>query len=252
MSGPLLFEKLSQTLVAGQVWPLHIAANEFRIVAATWPVSIDLYKGGRKIGATVVNVLAGDYVRGVEFDEIRVTSAQAQTITVMLSSGGAGSDRITGAVQVINGEILRVQSSVAFSSGGGVAGDATHYAAAQLWNLPGSGKNLIVSKISAALSPIGSFSVFSVQAAMTSPSILVPICKNLSSPGSAVAQFQLGLLTAFPAGPSLLSTQTQSRSELALSEPIIVPPGYGLLWAAGAVSETMWADVQFFEDPVLS
>ncbi len=248
-----VFERYSQSLGAGQMWRASIAANEIRIAEAFWPVSVELRRGGRTIG-TASNMLAGDYVRGVDFDEwVVINGGNPQTVTVKLASGQSGSDRIAGEVSVISGEVQRSKSGASFWGGGGISAAAGVYSHCQLWNPVASPKLLVVRQIMVTGGPgvAGGFNIMSSSSPLASLfSTANALPKKLGGVVS-VAENRIEnnavKLGGFLAG---IYTMAGESKTFTLAEPIIVSPGYGLIVVGYQVNQYSSCIFQFYEEAV--
>lgn len=141
----LVFEKLSQDLTANQEWRTLIAGDFFRVTKALYPVTVAVIKDGR-IRGVMKNIKAGDKVDGLNFDGVVVTNgANAQTVEVQISSGGASSDSVLGEVSVINGELAKVLAARSFTGLQQISGVAGQYSHIQLKNVSTT-KNLVVTQ----------------------------------------------------------------------------------------------------------
>lgn len=144
----LVFEKLTQTLAAGQVWRLTIAADFFRIAAASWPVKVRILKAGRILGE-MDGWQSGDFVRDVQFDAVEIEAGSiAQTVTVQIAGGGVGSDRVLGEVSVIDGARSWTISNRAYSWAGGVTSTPGKFGISQIENPIGSGRTIEIKAFS--------------------------------------------------------------------------------------------------------
>ncbi len=249
--GGLVFEKLTQGLAANQVWPLRIAADEARIVASTYPVTLEFRFMGQAIGRAA-NVQAGDYFRKLSFDEVVVVNgANAQTVTLGLVSGQSGSDRITGEVSVISGEVVRSRSGLSFWGGGGIAAGAGVYSHCQLWNPVVSQRVLVVKQIIGSAGPgaAGGFNVMSSSAPLAglyaTPNALSKKLGGVASIAENRIENNAAKLGGFMAG---VYTMAGESKQVAMAEPIIVNPGYGLIVVGYQVNQTISCIVQFYEE----
>lgn len=247
----LIFEKLAQTLAAGQEWRLNIAGDFFRISGAAWPVSVSLVKNMRIVG-TMQNMLAGDYVRDIDFDGVIVAnSGVGQDVSVQIAGGGAGSDRVMGEVSVINGEIQRVKANNSFIGKVGEAAAAGNYGHVQLWNPAGSLKNLVVNRLSGFINNGGvaiGFSVAKHQAAMAT--LVGNGYSKMLDGGQGVGEFrrqQLASVVGTVIGEAIVPT-TMQLAEFVFSEPVLVPPGYGLMCVSMAPNYSISATFQWNEE----
>ena len=248
MSG-LVFEKLTQTLSAGQVWRLSIAADFFRIAAAAWPVKVRILKAGRILGE-MDGWQAGDFVRDVEFDAVEIEAGSiAQTVTVQIAGGGVGSDRVLGEVSVIDGGKARTLSGNAFF-GTLVAGPGVgFYSVAEIWNPAGSGKKLIVSQLAVSSGVDCFLYVRGMTTALANDATSFG-SKMIGAPTATVAKFKRSSAEATIPGTPLMGFKVKAAVTewVSLREPIVIAPGVGLCTSPNIVNAEAAMAVEFIEE----
>jgi hypothetical protein len=231
MSG-LVFEKLLQTMAAGQDWRLNIAGDFFRLSGAQWPVSVALVKDLRIVGV-MANMLAGDYVRDIDFDGVIVTNGSVgQDVSVQIAGGGAGSDRVMGEVSVISGELVRVKAGMCFVGTGVCGGVAGNYSPVQLWNPAGSGKRVVINRL-VTYSTVAGQGLYVGITNSALATVSGNIANKLAGGAVGVAQLRQANSVSAPASPVYISAvQVAGEArEMGFSEPIILPEGFGaVVW----------------------
>ena len=246
----LIFEKIQQTLAALGLLKIGIAGNFIRIAEAQWPVTLRLLRGGQVIGSAS-NMLAGDYIRDVDFDGFEIVNgATAQSVTVQISGGGAGSDRVLGEVSVIDGGKFRSMSGAAFCGYGYTAGVAGQYAHSQLWNPAASGKNLVLEQV-------GSFSIAAMTQGVGARVATVALttlvgaapAKKMGMSGSS-AEIRTQNNAAILGGASNMFVLSSAAPVYKPAEPVVIPPGYGLNMFNGLLAQDFGAAFEFFEEPI--
>lgn len=245
----LVFEKITQTFAASASVRTNIAGNFFRLSVAAYPVSISLLKDFRIIG-TMNNMLAGDYVKDIDFDGVIITNgATGQAITFQIAGGGAGSDRVLGEVSVINGEIARVKagnSFIGYSVCSPVAGQYSH---CQIWN-PSAVKNVILNKISVLTSVQQLTALNTSVAALTAISgasankLIGGAAPVAEMRGTAYAASQGVTVTNFAYPTSLESV------DYPFSEPILLGPSKGIIMQCNLVNTIIYASWQWNEEAI--
>jgi len=250
----LVFEKISQTLAAGAKLDIGIAGSFLRLSECQWPVTISLLKEGRVIG-TMNNMLAGDYVQGVDFDAVWVVNgAAAQVVGLQISGGGAGSNRVIGEVSIVNGEKSRVLSNQAYSvklQTVSVAGQLAH---CQLFNPGGSGKNLIVDGLLLSVVNQQSISIGEYSTALANANAAAVASKLLGGAVAPVALPKYGnnaamLLTTYLAMVTVPNASSVDIDPL-MNSPIVVPPGRGLTVVSHTANYDFSCNVSFFEESI--
>lgn len=177
--------------------------------------------------------------------------ANAATITgrVVVGLGSFEDDRITGEVSVIDGAAARSKAGIAYWAtdlSGPVAGQYSHV---QLWNPAGSGKNVIVSEMGFSCSVAGVVNLRSYNAALTTlGNVQAP--KMVGGPAS-VAQAR-DQTNASILGGTIASFEVAALSTFSqkLIDPIILPPGQGLVVVGTTVNIVVRASWQYYEESV--
>lgn len=242
-----VFEKLSQLLAANQAWPLKISGSEFRIIDAMWPVTVRYFNGNRIVGQAS-NVLPGDYLRGMEFDAVEIINGpMIQNVTVVIASGGAGSDRITGSVEVIDGGkamTLNNRTFVQSTSAGPVLGE---YSMVQLFNPAGSGKNLFLSAMSISCDQQAAMNLRSYDVQL--PTFYGNAKAKKMGGNTSAAEIRTGTNVA-ALGTLIVGDYVQAYSRVLfdIDEPIMLPPGTGVYMMSSQKNSTIYGTFEFLEE----
>jgi len=204
---------------------------------------------------------ASDFVKPGKFETVRVTNgATAQTIRMFIGSGDAGSRRVSGTVSVsgtvaVSGNVSVIDGgkarTIAGQTGsvapvkGAVIGENSR---AGIWNPVGSGKSIIVKRayISSSVSQsiyLGRVSVAPVSLAAANSLLL----NGAAFPGAALsaAESSVGFGTLSALGSFTLTT---SPVAFELDEPVVIMPGYGLMFAANTVNSDISVTIPFIEE----
>lgn len=237
----LVFEKLSQTLSAGQTWELNIAADFLRVESAENPVTVRLLRGGRILGQ-MYDWSAGDYVRGVEFDSIQIVSSLSNDVTIQIAGGGVGTDKVLGAVTV-SGSVsisgiasvyddneFATKSGKAFSGYAASAVVAGNYHAKILSNPAGSNVDLVLKEVNVSTFYGGSTSNIELQEFAAGTGTFERYGKNNLLDGFAGAsksEIRDFKTTTFPANGAFWVCPTPAAVfvKKRFANPIIVKPG---------------------------
>lgn len=248
MSG-IVFEKLTQFLSAGQVWRLTIAADFFRIAAASWPVKVRILKAGRILGE-MDGWQAGDFVRDVEFDAVEVeVGSNAQTVKVQIAGGGVGSDRVLGEVSVIDGGKSRTAAGIAFSGLANQVGVAGNFAQVQLWNPAGSGKRIFIEQMLIGVTAADGASIYPALGMLTTDLGAASSKKIGGAPASA--RLKKSSVTVYPYSAQPLAgvnLQASGNATYKLTEPLCIEEGSGISVIASTTGNSVQATFEFFEE----
>lgn len=179
--------------------------------------------------------------------------AGAATITgiVVVGNGEISDSQVAGSVNVINGEIARVKAGLVYMGSTGIAGAAGAYSICQLWNPAGTNKNLVLNKCSVFSASPQQVSISVYNAAFGSVSGAV-LSKKIDAVGASVAQLRNG--TSVSGIGSTMGQfgieATYGSKDFQFSEPIVIPPGCGIIAHAQAFNITQWATFQWNEEAV--
>lgn len=245
-----LFERITQTLAANQELKRAISATEFRVVAALWPLTVQFMRRGQVVGE-VVGMLAGDYARGMEYDAFVVKNgAVAQIVVLGVSRGTAGSDRITGQVEVIDGGRAKVLSGASFVAAGGVGPVAGQYSYMQLHNPAGSGKSVFVYRVSmsadqAAVSVMRKYNTALATDYGTGHS------KKLGGTAS-LSRLRATTDVAILGAPTIYNNffQAQQANLVRLEEPILLTEGSGIITTLTLPNSALYTNFEYAEESV--
>lgn len=171
---------------------------------------------------------------------------------LLFSVGTFTDNRVSGSVEVIDGGRSRTNAGQAFTAHLYTQAVAACISAVQLYNPPGSGKNILINQIQGVIG--GGYSLqmklhnASIDGSGTAgsgtvgskksggpASIALPVCLANSSGLSPIAS------------PPFAMANAQT---LRLSEPYLLSPGWGLVCASPVVNNACGAELEFFEEPV--
>lgn len=176
--------------------------------------------------------------------------ANAATIvgTVVIGDGEITDNRITGSVEVIDGGKARTLTNTAFMGGAGIAAVAAQYAAIQLWNPAGSGKNVIVEKFEFG-SNLTAYAYFHWRNAALS-TLVGGVTSKQTGGATSTAQLYKETNAALVNTNNWVTITTTGTASVqrVLSEPIVVKPGYGLTSICGIVNQDNSSVFEFYEE----
>lgn len=177
--------------------------------------------------------------------------AGAQVVgRVVIGDGRIDDGRISGTVEVINGELARVKAGVSYFGSAYQIAVAAQFAHAQLWNPAGSGRRLVVSQLTIQSVTAATHRVCAHNVAIGGLYTFQPASK-LAGGAASVAQTRNGSDVA-QLGTFMGQFVVPANSSFVWrpSEPIVIPPGWGIHTNANAVNVETFANFEYFEDPV--
>lgn len=250
-----------QMVRSGETWSIHLAGKYFRVISApSGPIDVLFFRNGIASG-NASGVGAGYWSRPTDFfSRIEITSSQTQSVKIAVADGDGGYDvvGVTGSVSMINDDVRRAIAGQEFSARlNANAAGAGNQTFLQLWNAPGSGRNLIVKTIGASCSTAGQVTIRGTDSLISGAQAgLIRRSKfvSASSPEASVTTTRVLQQPGLPADTGILMSM-QVPAGLALFSSwrpegeVIVGPGAGLLWsyeifnASGAYAYAEWAEI---------
>lgn len=209
-----------------------------------------------ELGGADITLEPGDSVRlPQEVAQFRIENADGEATisgTLIAGLGEFTSDRIIGTVRVIDSARDRTLAGVSFLGAVYAAGAAAVNARVQLWNPPGSGRRAIVKQMKIGSTANSPFNVYVATAAEANAyaSPANPVNKLLGGAAS-VMEHRYDNIVALPAGAIVLSGNVIANDETQwyrFAEPVILPPGYGLLVRNVTVNQPITACFDFYEE----
>jgi hypothetical protein len=245
-------ELFTVPIAAGGQSRFELAGDYFEIIESQYPVTVLLEdRNGAQIGR-MGGAEASYFLRDTPFKAITITSAQAQTVRIAFGSGEAGTRRTSGVVQVVDGNRSRTIAGGSFMWRPTSLG--ANFNHAQLWNPPGSGKNIVIDAFFLTSSLAGALSVCrnAAQIANAAPN---PVQNALlNGGGAAVAVPRTESMAALTLSSCLGTALVQANSSFdfssVLKRPVIVPPGAGLVFLSEVAGSTLSGSVSFFEETI--
>jgi len=240
----------SFALAANTPMDVQVGGEYFLLDEAPYPVDVEFFGASNvKRDESLDDADAGTWAVPREgFSWLRLTSATAQTVTFYVGRGRVGKFRISGEVSVISGELTRTLGGVAFAFAAGTGPVAGQYSHVQLWNPVGSGKRIVVSSIVGHGNPANNMQVRTHSVALAT---LVgnPISKLAGGAGSVMEVRTENNAAAL--GGTLLGffVNGSNSFQLPLVEPIVLPPGRGVIVAGTTVNALTHASMNYWEEP---
>lgn len=183
--------------------------------------------------------------------EIRTLSPGCAGL-VKIGEGRITSAKLFGVVQTVDAGRARSVSGQSFMGSPYMSPAASNYGFVQLFNKVGSGRNVIVNGLwCIASNPVG-FQVCSNASAIGSV-LLAASSKLIGSPDSQAVELRGAVNTsnaAFGVGPVFMwgGSTPASFTPVRLAEPIILPPGRGLVVKNTSVNQDLGVTFDWFEE----
>nr|WP_295075361.1 hypothetical protein [uncultured Roseateles sp.] len=206
----------------------------------------------RADGNDLGTFLPGDYVKlPIEAERWEVTPATPTAIgAVRLGLGEVGSARLTGVVSVVDGEKQKVMAGQCFRGSQAKTG-ATSGPLIQVWNPPGSGKNLLVQAIRIGCSAADAYGITSATSALPSA---MPGITNMRRGGmaSVAGIYSDNTGAAVTGALQVAGGYVQANSDVFIQFPrqLLIAPGEGVIAYAQGVATTVRINFEWEEWPV--
>lgn len=241
-------ELITFILAAGETKRWERAGRYVEVIDASGAFDLFLSdaNGGRVDYAK--GALSGVYLEGA-YQAIELSSASAQSITLLVTDGRGGSRRQPGIVQVVDVNKSRTIAGSAFALASARASSAGVYARCGLVNPTGSTRRAVVERLR-----------YGTNGATTTFAIGIVLQANLGGVGGAVAS----KLAGGPASTCVNQADSSgvfaqnfaqflyqlpgTSGEIALPTPIVMPPGYGLVVNVSTANQDAFLNVDFFEE----
>lgn len=233
------------TLAPNGAQVLEVSGSYFTYKNGTGPIRVT------SSGGAVVDLLPGQGMSAVKFDRLTVKDLSgAGNVGAILAGDGAWRDeRIAGTVDVVDGGKARTIAGLAFIGYAYCFSGATKYAHVQLFNPQGSGRNLHVGQVGFYSSTAVAQGI--VLGANSTPlDLLERKGANKRIGGAAsVAEVRTKIdVTHLTNSP--MAALAKELTTLKFLEPIMVPPGWGLILLNAAPGEDIGGTFEYFEEPV--
>lgn len=170
--------------------------------------------------------------------------------TVIVGDGDITDNRVTGSVEVIDGSETRSFIN-SFSVAPAILGTAANITQVQLWNPPGSGKNLFCKRFNASVTVTGQVSIGNTQTQINA-SAFTPRSKYLIAAGAPTSAATCGARSTSPT--TVLTTISEAFYlnsgavlEIKPDAPFIIAPGNGLTFETQLVNTSVFATFDYYE-----
>ncbi|MDT7522035.1 hypothetical protein RAE21_06365 [Rhodoferax sp. TBRC 17198] len=242
-------ELITVPIAAGGQSRFELSGDYFEIIDSAYPVTVLLEdRNGAQIGR-MSGAEASYFLRDTPYTAITIESAKAQTVRIAFGSGEAGTRRTAGVVQVVDGGRARTIAGAAFISTISQTSSASNFAHVQLWNPSGSGKNLILKSLFSTVAVSG---VSNYRATNAPMAVLVSngVSKRIGG-GVSAAELRRDSLASGLATPILAGFFIQASAPVTykLDEPLVIPPGQGLVNVSGVNGDAQ-STFEWFEETI--
>jgi len=170
--------------------------------------------------------------------------------SVLMGEGSFQDNRISGAVEVIDGGRNRTIAGQAYMGAVAALAVAANYSHVQLWNPPGTGKNLVVEAVMAASSAAALID-FGPQSVMLSNLFGAPRSKRFATGAVATvaeARYQQGVALMLGNSFANVMVPASQTMQVVFHEPIVIAPGWGLMVQSEQVNTLLTATFEYFEE----
>lgn len=170
---------------------------------------------------------------------------------LVIGAGELTDNRVTGSVEVIDGEKSRTLSGGNYIGAPTLFGTATEYPITQLWNPAGSGVNLVVQRVAGTAPINGAQSLYWSQAELTTDLTPTRAGNKRSDKAIGIAKVKAGRTTsATPPAVVLIGTNVQANVliEFGIKGNMVVTPGWGLNVRSYVLNEPHSNIFEWFEE----
>ena len=238
-----------------QIYTYTIAANAtvvllseggfYKLLAASGDVRI-----AREGGSSIGPILPGQGER-IEFKRLTITdtSGVSNTVSILVADESFIDTRIYGNVNVIDGGRLLTMSDAAYVGNAAASPAAGFYGAVQLWNPPGNTKWASISRVICSSFATVAYALRPSNAALASAGNIPQPKKILTGTSNSVMQTRFDTPAAIPGGSviGLVYQPTNTPFVFDFKEPILIPPGQGLIAVNANIAQHMSANFDFIE-----
>jgi len=254
-------ELLTINLASGETKPFRRAGAYFEIIDSTYAVDVNFYgPDGNSQKSKIKGALSG-FFAGSKFGAFEVTNGSvAQTIQLLVCDAGesGGSRRQPGVVSVVDVSKARTLANQAFVSRVANSSAAGQYVTAQIFMPAISTKRAVVSGVTFQNSVAASFFLSLTSTAQATLGAVTQGASKLGGGAASVATTQ-GILAATLPGVGFVDAQILAQvsvqagvaQTITFKEPVVLPPGWGLMMLANATAgaQALTGSFEFIEEP---
>lgn len=169
--------------------------------------------------------------------------------TVVVGDGRIDDNTTQGVVTVVDGGKSRTLANAAFAGFSAASAVAAAYGRTQLWNPAASGKRAVVEAVWLWAGSAATILLQDSTAALANT--YEAASPKLLGGAAGAAACMYDTTAVMPATPAIIAVQVIAAQLqiVKLAEPIVIPPGHGLLAACQGVNMTTTANFEWYEEP---
>ena len=228
---------------------IDVRGRFFKYKSGNGPIRIRTSLGG------AIELMPGQGVEDVNFTSLSVVNLNGGNNAGVILAGEFNfrDETITGTVDVVDGGYARTLLGEAFMGVASIAADPAKVCGAEVWNPVGNTKNLIVKRYTIASTAGGQVHV------RLTPQMLAQVNNNgyAKNPmiADSAAQMRVGQLAQvsdyfFGNKVDQTSVAPASADKCVLQEPLMVPPGWGVLVHAIALNVDVTVALEWHEERI--
>jgi hypothetical protein len=233
-------------LAANQTVIIPVDGGFYKLLAATGDVQIS------RNGNTGLRPLLPGQGERENFKTLTITdlSGAANNVEIIVADNNFVDDRIYGNVQVIDGGRLLTMTDAAYVGSAFVGASVGNYSAGQLWNPAGNTKWASISRVicsSSTANPV--FELRPHNAALTTLGNIPQPKRVLTGSSNSTMQVRRDQTVAIVGGSVIGVVLGAARSiwPFDFKEPVILPPGQGLILVNSTANADIAVNFDFYE-----
>lgn len=228
---------------------IDVAGKFFKYKSGNGAIRVRTSKGG------VVDLLPGQGVWNTDFTSLTVTDRTGVQNAGVILAGDFDfhDDRITGTVDVVDGGRTRTLAGTAFSGAFATTPNAGQFTVIGMFNPANSGKNVFVEQMIISANKAGEFGIVTNNAMVANNVGNAGSTSNKKAGGPVSACVFTRATQAAGGTPGALLMDSYSVANQAFpykpTEPIMLPPGYGIAISHAVPDASVILTVEHFEEP---
>jgi len=255
VEGQRNFTYFDRSLTSGLTDDIISSPGDFLYIdqASTGVVSVEL---NMRQGGTLAPILlaAGGSIE-CDFASIKLnaTAQLNKSVRVIVGNGarikgGANVNASSMSVSVVDGGKARTDAGKAFMAYGYQAPVAAQYSHVQLWNPAASGVNVYVEKSLISLGVTGGVFIARYNTALTTLSGSLVAKKSSASASASQIRNEANAGALYSGILAALTIPAGTPFMLEFTEPVLLPPGYGLIFLNQTANRDLAVCPEIFEE----